>query len=90
MPSLPPTSFGYADAGSDVRLLHSERVVPVPFLTLLVSWHFHSLKEYLRILDSDYHERPVQVQDPPPVPADQFLPLPEAELDHQLNLTLPS
>jgi hypothetical protein len=84
VPSLPPTSFGYADAGGDVRLLDSKHVVRLPFLTLLVSWHFHSLKEYLRILDSDYHERPVQVQDPPPVPADQFLRLPEAELDKRI------
>ncbi|XP_002443555.2 phospholipase A1-Igamma1, chloroplastic [Sorghum bicolor] len=62
VPTLPPTFFGYADAGNNVRLLNAGHV-PLPFLTLLVPWHFHGIKQYLRLLD------PTPVLLPPAVPA---------------------
>jgi pimeloyl-ACP methyl ester carboxylesterase len=82
VPTLPPTFFGYADAGTNVRLLSSggSGRFPLPFLTLLEPLRFHSIKQYLRLLDP----APAPPQPRAPVPADHLVPVPEAELDNMI------
>ncbi|ONM02110.1 alpha/beta-Hydrolases superfamily protein [Zea mays] len=82
VPTLPPTFFGYADAGTNVRLLSSggSGRFPLPFLTLLEPLRFHSIKQYLRLLDP----APAPPQARAPVPADHLVPVPEAELDNMI------